>query len=32
MRKFTHKLILKLTQLRTFFKNIKIEGLSETTW
>jgi hypothetical protein len=32
MRKFTHKLLLKFTQLKTFIKNIEIEGISETTW
>ena len=32
MRKFTHTLLLKFTQLTTFIKSIKVEGLSETTW
>jgi hypothetical protein len=32
MRKFTHTLLLKFTQLRTFVKNIEIQGLDETTW
>ena len=32
MRKFTHTLILKFTQLKTFVKNIEIQGLDETTW
>ena len=32
MRKFTHTLILKLTQLKKFVRSIEIEGLSETTW
>jgi hypothetical protein len=32
MRKFTHTLLLKFTQLKTFIQNIKIEGLDETTW
>ena len=32
MRKFTHTLLLKFTQLKTFVKSIEIEGLSETTW
>jgi len=32
MRKFTHTLLLKFTQLKTFVKNIEIQGLDETTW
>ena len=32
MRKFTHKLLLKFTQLKTFIQNIEIKGLDETTW
>ena len=34
MRKFTHTLLLKFTQLTTFIRSIKIEvsGLDETTW
>ena len=32
MRKFKYTLLLKFTQLKTFIKNIEIEGLSETTW
>ena len=32
MRKFTHTLLLRFTQLKTFIKNIEIEGISETTW
>ena len=32
MRKFTHTLLLKFTQLKKFVKSIEIKGLSETTW
>ena len=32
MRKFTHTLLLRFTQLRTFISNIEIKGVSETTW
>jgi len=32
MRKFKHTLLLRFTQLRTFVKNIEIQGLDETTW
>ena len=32
MRKFKHTLLLRFTQLRTFVKNIEIQGLNETTW
>ena len=32
MRTFTHTLLLKFTQLKTFVKNIEIQGLDETTW
>jgi len=32
MRKFQHTLLIKFTQLKTFFSNIKVEGLAETTW
>jgi hypothetical protein len=32
MRKFKHTLLLRFTQLKTFIKSIKIEGISETTW
>ena len=32
MRKFTHTLLLKFTQLKTFIQNIEIQGLDETTW
>jgi hypothetical protein len=32
MRKFTHTLLIKFTQLKTFIQNIEIKGLDETTW